>query len=170
MSLPVFPSSGSIPPVTFYNRFGLSNWLNQNPDYKQYFVQYPTYFPNLYTKAFLDELISSSQIPASSIYANYDLRKVPLAPIVTTLSQQQAIEYNKQLELFQKVYQYNSNAYVTSLSTGQSPIYYRFLSSGEHTQYRSAVKLVTKLYPFDAMLKGTAESGSTLGWRVPFPT
>jgi hypothetical protein len=170
MSLPpAFPSIGSIPPATFYDRFGLSNWLNQNPDYKQYFINYPTYFPNLYPQSFINELISSSQISGSSIYANYDIRKVPLGPIVTTLSQQQAMEYNKQLELFQRVYTYNSNAYISTLTTGRSPMYYRFLTSGEHTQYRAALKTVTKLYPFDAMLYGTSEYGSTLGWKVPFP-
>lgn len=166
---PAFPASGSIPPATFYNQFGLSNWLNQNPTYKQYFINYPTYFPNLYPQSLVNEFISTAMIPADSVYVNYNIQKVPLAPIVTTLSQQQAMGYTKQLELFQKVYTHNSNAYISSLTTGKPPIYYRFLNSGECTQYRTSLKLVTKLYPFDAMKNGTAESGAVLNWQVPFP-
>lgn len=99
-----------------------------------------------------------------SLYADYNIQNVPLSPLVTTLSQQQSRIYRQQLALFQQVYSYNSNAYVQG-----SPIYYRFSSTQELIQFRSAVSFVNKLYPFDAMANGTNEHGQTLGWIVPFP-
>lgn len=167
--LPVFPSTGSIPPATFYDSRGLSNWLNNNPTYKEYFIGYPRFFPNLYSQSFVNELISTSQIPASSIYANYNVQNVPLPPIVTTLSQVEARNYHRMLEQFQRVYGYNSNAYTQSLQTGSAPIYYRFRSSGELQDYRASVQYINKMYPFDVMAMGVNQAGSTLGWIIPFP-
>jgi len=167
MSLPPFPEQGSIPPVTFYTMTGLTDWLNRNPSYKQYFINYPREFPYLYSMSTIQEWSSMRNSALSSIYdmyAGYDIEKVPLSPLVTTLSQQQAMRYRDQLALFQQVYSYNSNAYVQ-----QRPIYYRFSSSRELLEYRSAVSFVNKLYPFHAMAYGTNENGSTLGWIVPFP-
>lgn len=169
MSLPVFPDKGSIPPATFYTMRGLSDWLNRNPEYKQYFINYPNYFPYLYSQSTINALISTSAEPTSSIYLNYNIQKVPLAPIVTTLSEYQSRRYREQLDLFLRVYTHNSNAYVSSVTTGQFPLYYRFHGTQEHTEYRSGVKLVNKMYPFDALAYGANENGSTMSWIIPFP-
>lgn len=99
----------------------------------------------------------------------YNVQKVPLQPYVTMLSQQQSMLYSKQMNLFRRVYAFNSNAYVTSLITNVAPIYYRFLSNQELMNYKASVGLVNKLYPFDAMANGRNEAGSTLQWIVPFP-
>ena len=155
--LPTFPEPNSIPPATFYTIQGLASWLNQNASYKGYFINYPNQFPYLYA-------MTSS---LSSI--GYNVQNVPLSPFVTTLSQTQSRQYTDQLTLFRKVYAYNSNAYVAYVSTGVSPIYYRFQTYQELMNYKASVPLVNKLYPFDAMAYGTNESGSTLGWIVPFP-
>jgi hypothetical protein len=167
MSIPPFPSTGSIPPPTFYTMTGLASWLNQNPTYKQYFINYPNYFPYLYSQSTISEwstIAGGSASSMYSIYANYNIQNVPLSPLVTTLSQEQSRIYRQQLALFQQVYSYNSNAYVQG-----SPIYYRFSSTQELIQFRSAVSLVNKLYPFEAMANGKNEHGSTLGWIIPFP-
>lgn len=167
MSLPVFPDHGSIPPVTFYNMSGLSDWLNRNPSYKQYFTKYPNYYPYLYSQSTINEWSSMATGSMSSvygIYAGYNIENVPLSPLVTTLSQQQAIRYRDQLGLFQRVYSYNSNAYVQ----GQ-PIYYRFSSSRELMEFRASVSFVNKLYPFEAMARGTNGDGVALEWIIPFP-
>lgn len=169
MSLPSFPNQGSIPPPTFYTMNGLATWLNQNPTYKQYFINYPNYFPYLYSNSTISEwsTFGSGTGPFSSMfvaYENYNILNVPLSPLITTLSQQQSIMYREQLALFQRVYSYNSNAYVQN-----KPIYYRFSTTQELLQFRSAVSFVNKLYPFEAMANGTNEHGDTLGWIVPFP-
>jgi hypothetical protein len=167
MSLPTFPSTGSIPPPTFYTMSGLSAWLNQNPSYKSYFINYPNYFPYLYSQSTISEWSSLANGPFSSMYsayANYDIQKVPLSPMVTTLSQYQAMKYREQLALFQRVYSYNSNAYVQG-----STRYYRFSTTQELMEFRASVSFVNKMYPFEAMANGKNDNGSTLGWIVPFP-
>jgi hypothetical protein len=98
------------------------------------------------------------------MYANYNIERVPLSPLVTTLSQYQANKYREQLALFQRVYSYNSNAYVQGRT-----IYYRFSSTQELIEFRTSVSFVNKMYPFEAMANGTNENGDTLGWIVPFP-
>ena len=165
--LPAFPSTGSIPPPHFYNMSGLSTWLNQNPSYKMYFINYPNYFPYLYSQSTINEWSSMANGPFSSLYsmyANYDIERVPLSPLVTTLSQHQAIKYREQLDLFRRVYSYNSNAYVQGI-----PIYYRFSTTQELMEFRTSVSFINKLYPFEAMANGKNDNGSTLGWIVPFP-
>ena len=158
MSIPsTFPSTYSIPSSCFYNMTGLSTWLNQNPTYKEYFINYPNVFPELLP---MTSTLSTMQ---------YNVQKVPLQPYVTMLSQQQSMLYSKQMNLFRRVYAFNSNAYVTSLITNVAPIYYRFLSNQELMNYKASVGLVNKLYPFDAMANGRNEAGSTLQWIVPFP-
>jgi len=195
MSYPsTFPSTNSIPPPCFYNMQGLSNWLNNNPTYKQYFINYPRHFPNLYA---MTSTLSTTR---------YNIEKVPLAPLITNLSQFQAQQYTQQLSLFRKVYSYNSNAYMnyannvstiygstaiastivstvnqSTLSTlrGQqsqipplsivNPTYFRFQSYKDYNDYKSSVSLVNKMYIFDAMALGKNENGSTLGWVIPFP-
>jgi hypothetical protein len=155
-TLQSFPGRNSIPPATFYTIQGLAPWLNQNPSYKYFFVNYPKQFPGL----------SSMNSTLSSI--GYDAQYVPLASQVITLSYNQLQEYKQQLQLFQHVYAFNSNAYINSL-TSSPPIYYSFNSYQELMTYKSSVALVNKLYPFNAMAYGTTDQGQTLGWIIPFP-
>ena len=195
MSIPsTFPSTNSIPPPCFYDMQGLSNWLNNNPTYKHYFINYPRYFPNLFA------------ITSTLSTTGYNVEKVPLAPLITNLSQFQAQQYTQQLSLFRKVYSYNSNAYmnyvynmstiygstaiastisgtiqpstISTLRGQQAQIpplsvvnltYFRFQSYKEYNEYKSSVAMVNKMYPFDAMALGKNENASTLGWVIPFP-
>jgi hypothetical protein len=156
----VFPSRNSVPPPCFYTNQGLAQWLNQNPTYKHYFINYPEQFPNL--------TITNSQ---STMFGNYtfNVENVPLASPVTTLSYQQAQKYNQQLKLFRDVYAYNSTSYGNSVRVGTTPTYYRFQTYAELMNFKASVPLVNKAYPFDAMAYGQNEVGSTLGWVVPFP-
>jgi len=136
---------------------GLSNWLNHHPSYKQYYINHPVYFPYLYP---MNSTLSS---------LNYVVDNVPLGPMVTTLSQTQSAEYAKQLQLFQRVYAYNSNAYVDSRATGVGPFYYSYASYQEMMQYKAGVGLVNKLYPFDIMAQAVNVDGVPMAWVVPFP-
>lgn len=161
MSFPsTFPSTNSIPPPCFYDIRGLANWLNNNPTYKQYFIRYPNVFPVFYSSRNLLEYIG---------YSDFNIENVPLASNITTMSQFQLMKYTDQLNLFRKVYAYNSNAYVNYITNGTTPAYYRFQTYKEHNEYKSSVALVNKLYPFDAMANGANINGSTLGWIIPFP-
>lgn len=151
--LPQFPSTGAIPPAEFYNLNGLAEWLNKNPSYKQYFVGY---FPYLLPANLITSTLSSM---------NYEWQHVPLCANVTTLSQQQSLLYNQQIQLFRKVYTHNSNAYVNSVcGDGKPPIYYTFKDYQEKTQYYAGASLINKLYPFKAMAQA-----SSINWIVPFP-
>lgn len=157
MAVPAFPSTNSIPPACFYNLQGISTWLNKNPSYKQYFVNYPNMFP--YLRPMTSTLSSMNYIQAN----------VPLAPLITSLSYHQHMLYSEQLSLFRRVYTYNSNAYVNSQITLSPPIYYSFSSYNELSQFKSSIALVNKLYSFDAMANGTNDAGQKLNWIVPFP-
>ena len=157
MSLPVFPSVGSIPPPCFYNRQGLAAWLNQNPSYKTYFTAYPYVFPYL----------KPSNAP--NLPVGYQIANVPLAPNVTTLSQSDAVRYDEYFSLFRTVYAYNMNAYLASQVSGAAPIYYRFRSYKEKSNFRAAVGVVNKLYPLQAIVGAKDENGVALGWIIPFP-
>lgn len=160
MSFSVFPNRNSIPPATFYNMSGLATWLNNNPTYKRYFINYHNVFPGLYPTTYLSSSMLSTM--------KYDIKNVPLTPLVTTLSQYESTKYREQLDLFIKVYAFNSNAYVQATPT-KPPIYYSFSSYQEMMNYKASVPFINKLYPFDAMAKGKDENLSTLGWVIPFP-
>jgi len=151
---PVFPSTGSIPPACFYTSQGLAGFLNQNPEYKQYFAT---------TKAF-EYLYPLSIAPCTFSSIGYIPSNVPLNSNVQTLSQHQALKYNQQLRLFQTVYAFNSNAYVNYLTNGSGPVYYNYITYAERNNMNSAISLVNKLYPFDAMAQA-----SSLNWQIPFP-
>jgi hypothetical protein len=156
--LNVFPSINSVPPATFYTMQGLAKYLNQNPDYKPYFTGYTAVSPYL--------------LPMTSTLADigYDPMNVPIAPVVKNMSQAQLLLYKQQLTLFQTVYAFNSSAYGNYIQTGAAPVYFRFQTYKEYSNFRSSVALVNKMYPFDAMAYGTdPETGVTLGWVVPFP-
>lgn len=160
MSFSTFPGQNSIPPATFYNMAGLATWLNYNPTYKRYFINYPAQFPGLYpTSALSSPIISTT---------TYNIQKVPLAPQVMTLSQYESQKYREQLNTFIRVYTYNSNAFVKATPTS-APIYYSFSSYQEMMSYKASVSFINKLYPFDAMAHGKDENLSTLGWIIPFP-
>lgn len=161
-----FPSTPSIPPASFYNLQGLAGWLNQNPSYKQFFVGQTDVSPFL---------IPPTQVTSTLSSFSYNPATVPLAPSVTTLSQQQLLQYSNQIVLFRKVYTYNSNAYVDYTVTLKPPIYYRFISYQEYTQYKASVALVNKLYPFTGMANGYTYavdpelSSPQQSWVIPFP-
>jgi len=157
MSLPVFPAPGAIPPTTFYNLQGLAGWLNQNPTYKGYFINFPNLFPYLYS-------MTNNNLPQG-----YNVQNVPLAPAVTNLSYQQLFQYQQQLATFRRVYDYNYNQYLNFLNTGQAPVYYRFNSYQEQMDHKTALGFINQLYPFQAMAMGTNDAGTTLGWTIPFP-
>ena len=155
-TLQSFPAPGSIPPVTFYNMLGLANWLNLNPTYKNNYASTQT-FPYLYPQSYSTIFASTS-----STFYGYNPQNVPLSATVTNLSQYQALKYNTQLHLFQKVYAINSNAYINYISTGKGPLYYNFLTYNEKNDYNAAVQLINKLYPFRDMAIAT-------NWIIPFP-
>ncbi len=87
------------------------------------------------------------------------------------MSDYQNTKYREQMDIFIKVYNYNSNAYVNYRNNNMTtnPIYYRFINYNEYMNYKAGVALVNKAYPFDIMAKGKNEAGSTLNWIVPFP-
>jgi hypothetical protein len=157
MSFSTFPSTNSIPPATFYNTQGLAGWLNNNPSFKNYFVDYNNLFPTL--------LRMTSTLSTQG----YNTQNVPLAPHVTNLSQHQARIYEDQMTLFRTVYAFNSNAYLNYVNNGTTPVYYRFQTYKDMNNFKASVPLINKMYPFDAMAYGKNEVGSTLGWIVPFP-
>lgn len=148
-----FPGRDSIPPACFYTIKGLAEWLNHNPIYK---------IPFSYTGEFAPYLIPPELITSTLSSVKYDPQKVPLCAHVTTLSQYQALQYNQQLSLFQKIYTINSNAYINYIATGEGPVYYNFSTFKEKYEYNSGVALVNKLYNFSAM-------SEAMNWKVPFP-
>jgi len=161
MSIPsTFPSTNSIPPPCFYDIRGFAYWLNQNPTYKQYFINYPRQFPTL---------LSTTNLIAYQGYTGYDPQNVPLDLNVKTMSQTQLMKYTNQLNLFRQVYAYNSNAYVNYVTNGTTPTYWRFQTYNDKNEFKSAVSLVNKLYPLQAMANGVNASGASLGWIIPFP-
>lgn len=150
-----FPGRNSIPPACFYNMQGLAGWLNNNPIYK---------IPFSYTGEFAPYLIPPELVTSTLSSSGYKQERVPLCTQVTTLSQYQALMYNQELSLFQRVYTINSNAYINSVATGRGPVYYNFSTFTEKYQYNSGVSLVNKLYNFRAMA-----NAPLLNWQVPFP-
>jgi hypothetical protein len=151
-----FPGQNSIPPASFYNIQGLAGWLNLHPNYKTNF-SFTGEFPNL-KPAYYSTFYSTIGLPG------YMPENVPLCSNVTTLSQYQALQYRTQISLFQKIYAYNSNAYINYVSTGAGPIYYTFLTNRERSDYNSSVQLINKLYSFKSMAQAPG-----LNWQVPFP-
>ena len=171
MAFNTFPNPNSIPPASFYNLNGLSDYLNKNPAYKHYFINYPQYYPDLYTSTFVNNggvpFSNGDRVPDMS---NYNLENVPLPFFVTILSNSQLNKYKRQLNLFVKIYSFNYNVYNASISSNTVPMYYnKYSSYQELFDYKASIKLINTLYPFDAMAYGTNENGSTLGWIVPFP-
>lgn len=154
-TLQSFPGKDSIPPACFYNMQGLAGWLNHNALYK---------IPFSYTGEFAPYLVPPELVTSTLSSLGYKQENVPLCAHVTTLSQYQALQYNQQLSLFQKIYTINSNAYINYVSTGIGPVYYTFSTFKEKYEYNSGVALVNKLYNFRAMANAPG-----LHWQVPFP-
>ena len=66
---------------------------------------------------------------------------------VQRLSQSQRTDYENQLAVFRRVYGFNQAAYrAAALGLTPTPLYYRFQSQTELSQYKAAVALVQKLY------------------------
>lgn len=145
MSLPVFPAENSIPPAQFFNIGGFATYLNTNPSVKTALFYH--LFPNV--------VITSTMSSFGFSPANY-----LLCPNVTTLQNSQVTLYKGDIEVFQKVYGYNSNAYITSLATNKSPIYYTYKDMNELMQYKAGVGVINKLYNFNVILHY---------WSIPFP-
>jgi hypothetical protein len=160
---PPFPLDGSIPPICFYTIQGLPMYLNQNVQYKIYYTDVPQ-FPYL-------------TLDADTIYPQtfgaYNVESVPLGPLLSNMNQSQLLSYQQQIQLFKKVYEYNSNAYITYVSnpgTANGPIYYTFENYKEMTNYKAGLELVNRLYPFDLMANAyNFGTGVPLRWIVPFP-
>jgi hypothetical protein len=162
---PPFPLDGSIPPVSFYTIQGLPTYLNQNVLYKIYYTDV-SQFPYLTQNA-------ESIYPQT--FGIYNTEKVPIGPVLSNMNQSQLLTYQQQLQIFRKVYEYNSNAYITYVSnpnpdTAQGPIYYTFQNYKEMTNYKAGLQLVNRLYPFDLMANAyDYGTGVPLRWIVPFP-
>jgi hypothetical protein len=160
---PPFPLDGSIPPASFYTIQGLPMYLNQNVQYKIYYTEIPQ-FPYL-------SLYADNIFPEAT--ATYQIENVPLPPFLSNMNQSQLLTYQQQLQLFKRVYEYNSNAYITYMSnpgTARGPIYYTFNTYNELNNYKAALKLVNRLYPFDQMADAySLNTGVPLNWIVPFP-
>jgi len=161
---PPFPRDTSIPPACFYNMQGLPMYLNQNSLFKYYYTDTP-YFP--YLTVYGDNIYPEAG-------DSYDLQKVPLAPFLSNLSQMQAQQYEAQLALFRKVYEYNYNAYLTYLSqpagSTEGPRYYTFTNYKELNNYKAGLQLANRLYPFQLMANATdILTNIPLRWIVPFP-
>lgn len=160
---PPFPLDGSIPPPCFYTIQGLPTYLNQNVQYKIYYSDIPQ-FPYLTVN-------TNSLFPNESL--TYAIENVPLDPFLSNMDQSQLLTYQQQLQLFRKVYEHNSNAYLTYVSnpgTAKGPIYYTFQNYKEMNNYKAGLQLVNRLYPFDQMANAyDFTSGNPLRWIVPFP-
>ena len=65
---------------------------------------------------------------------------------VKHLSFQQLSQYNQQLSLFRMVYTFNYQAYTYAQQNSTQPIYYRFKTSSELSQFNNAMGLINKLY------------------------
>ena len=149
--LPQFPEQYSIPPAPFFTiQGGLTTWLNQNSTYKTNFQGILRQIP--YTTSTLSSM-------------GYNPQNVPLRPALINMSQYQARRYNQEMQLFYRVYAYNSNAWVQNYyNEGPGPIYYTFKTDQERTLLRDSVGIINELYPFDAMAHAPG-----LNWDVPFP-
>jgi hypothetical protein len=159
---PPFPLDGSIPPVCFYTIQGLPMYLNQNVQYKIYYSDNPQ-FPYLTQNA-------DAIYPAE--FDTYDVETVPLSPLLSNMNTSQLLTYQQQLQLFRRVYEHNSNAYITYVSnpTDNGPIYYTFQNYKEMTNYKAGLQLVNRIYPFDIMANAHDHiTGVPLRWIVPFP-
>jgi|UniRef100_A0A6C0BH08 hypothetical protein len=160
---PPFPLDGSIPPVCFYTIQGLPMYLNQNVQYKIYYTDYPQ-FPYLSVNA---------DIIYPQTFGIYNVESIPLGPLLSNMNQSQMLTYQQQIQLFKKVYEYNSNAYITYVSnpgTANGPIYYTFQNYKEMTNYKAGLELINRLYPFNIMANAyNVLTGVPLNWIVPFP-
>ena len=67
---------------------------------------------------------------------------------VTMMNYQTQFKYQQQLTLFRKVYDYNYAAYysMANRNPNGNPIYYRFVSASELSEFKEAMALVNKLY------------------------
>lgn len=118
---------GDIPPASFFNINGI---------YSQRFVQ-PAQrtFDNLYE--YLKSINDKSEDPYNKPFENR---------AVVHMSQSQKLIYENQIRLYQKVYQYNHDAYLYASQRGITPYYYRFKTASELSDFKAAVAILQKLY------------------------
>ena len=177
-----FPYDCSIPPPSFYTLSGLSGYLDKNPSLKIYYADWGD------TNILYPYLTVNIDVIYGISFDVYTESNVPLGPFVTTLNQSQLRTYQSQLDIFQRVYAHNLNAYLTYIDnpgTARGPIYYTFSNYDELNNYKAGVALVNRLYRFDIMAiayNQTFEIDTSvvpyvtivgpvcpLRWIVPFP-
>lgn len=118
---------GDIPPASFYNINGI---------YSQRFVQpVQQTFDSLYTH--LRSIDAKTPDPFNKPFEN---------KAVKNMSHGQKTIYENQIRLYQKVYQYNYDAYMYASQRGITPIYYRFRTASELSDFKAAVGILQKLY------------------------
>jgi len=144
---PVSPFAyGPTPDASFFNIRGI---------YSQRFVPpYQATFDSLYT--YIQSLDPCGNRPDP-------FNNLTNESYVKHMSQSQQRNYENQLRLFRKVYEYNYRAYLAGQAQNLPPIYYTFASSSELTQFNAGLSLVLKLYDVNALYPIQC-----LFW-IPFP-
>lgn len=123
MPPPIFPLEA--PPATFFTINGLAAELQLEP-----YVNY------------INPMISTLQAVSSP----FNLLNYIDTPTGNMFSSYQLQTYNQQLGQFRFVYSYNQAAYSTAQSLGTAPVYFKFLTYKDQSNYRAAVGLVNRLY------------------------
>lgn len=118
---------GDTPPASFFNINGI---------YSQRFVRpVQKTFDNLHE--YLKSIDRTAPDPYNKPFENR---------AVINMSQSQKLIYENQIRLYQKVYQYNHDAYRYASERGITPYYYRFKSASELSDFKAAVSILQKLY------------------------
>lgn len=123
MSCPTFPLAP--PPATFFTINGLAGQLQQEP-YANYV---PCIMSTLHAVSSPFNLLNYIDTPTGNMFSSFQLQT-----------------YNQQLGQFRLVYSYNQDAYSTAQGLGTAPVYFKFLTYKDQSNYRAAVGLVNRLY------------------------
>jgi len=144
---PVSPFAyGPTPEASFFNIQGI---------YKQRFVPpYQGTFNSLYAYIQSVDPCGNQPDPFNNLTNQI---------VVKHMSQSQQRNYTNQIQIFQRVYEYNYRAYLFGQSNNTPPIYYKFATSSELTQFNAALALILKLYNVNALFPVQC-----LFW-IPFP-
>ena len=144
---PVVPFAyGPTPDAGFFNIRGI---------YKQRFVPpYQATFDSLYTYLQSLDPCGNQPDPFNNLTNN---------PYVKHMSQSQQQKYDSQIAIFQRVYEYNYRAYLVGQTLNKPPLYYKFATSSELTQFNAALALILKLYNVNSLYPIQC-----LFW-IPFP-
>jgi hypothetical protein len=129
--LPLAPTPGP----DFFNIRGI---------YGQRFGRYQSAFDNLYAIQEYNTILNGVITNPVDYFNNPAIS----IPIVTNLNFQTQFKYEQQLTLFRKVYAYNLAAYysMANKNPNGNPIYYRFTSASELSEFKAAMALINKLY------------------------